>query len=312
MADATFAIVCDSACDLTVAQLGRLGVVLVPHTLTVGEKSWRDVSERDSDEVYELLAEKGARAIVRTPVSVDDLLAAYRELGRQGFDHVVSVHSAAVGSSVPDIAREAAELVADEIMVEVLETGSASLGTGIVIERLAAFRAAGMPCSQALSVAHDVARSIRLFFSPAPNSNFVRHGARSRHSALVARASALRVRLVGERGLFLVSCGEMTQCVRTSDVDVVCRRIAAAITAVRKAEGDVSYVELYSGSRQLLRPLDAALAEAGLESGRLGSWRVSPGVASCVGLGAIGVAFLPNALLTRGGVGEPVTPEQVD
>lgn len=116
----------------------------------------------------------------------------------------------------------------------------------------------------------------------------------------------LRVRLVGERGLFLVSRGEVTQTVRSTDIADLCGRIAHAMSAVAHAEGPLDYVELYGCDRKALRPLEKPLDTNEFEAERMGVTRVSPSNVGFVGRPAVGVAFVPDSLFERVGANQPI------
>lgn len=300
----SFGIVCDSGCDLTPAQLGRLGVALVPHHVSAGQVSWLDRVDVSDEDALERMGVRGAGVVVEE-AKADELLAAYQALVAEGCKAIVSVHSTETLSEMCGRARAAAALLDDSVRVEVLDTGTASIGTGIVVERLSAMRAAGVPLEDALRAAHEIAAGVRLMFIPASSSRLVRRRARSRHSGLVGRASMLRVRLVGERGLFLVSRGEVTQTVRSTDMADLCGRIAHAMSAVAHAEGPLDYVELYGRDRKALRPLEKPLDTNEFQAERMGVVRASPSVVGFVGMPAVGVAFVPDSLFERVGADQP-------
>lgn len=300
----SFGIVCDSGCDLTPAQLGRLGVALVPHHVNAAEKSWLDRVGLDDEAAFARMGDRAAGVVVEE-AGADELLATYQALVDEGYKTIVSMHSAEALSEMCPRAREAAARLGDAARVEVLDTGTASIGTGIVVERLSAMRAAGVPLEDALVAVREIAAGVRLMLIPASSSRLVRRRARSRHSGLVSRASLLRVRLVGERGLFLVSCGEITQTVRSTDLTDLCGRIAHAMSAVARVEGPLDYVELYGRDRKLLRPLEKPLDTNEFEARRMGVTRISPGNIGFVGMPAVGVAFVPNSLFERVGADQP-------
>lgn len=300
----SFGIVCDSGCDLTPAQLGQLGVALVPHHVTAQGADWLDRVDLADDDALARMGTRAADAVV-VEAGADELLAAYRELVDAGCRTIVSVHSTEALSQMCAHAREAAALLGDAARVEVLDTGTASIGTGIVVERLSALRAAGASVDDVLAAVREIAAGVRLMFIPASSSRLVRRRARSRHSGLVSRASMLRVRLVGERGLFLVTRGEVTQTVRSTDMADLCGRIAHAMSAVARDEGPLDYVELYARDRKQLRPLEKPLDTNEFEAERMGVTRVSPGIVGFVGAPAVGVAFVPDSLFERVGANQP-------
>lgn len=302
----SFGIVCDSGCDLTPTQLGRLGVALVPHHVNVGESSWLDRVGLDDQTAFDRMGERAAGVVVEEAGS-DELLAAYQALVDEGCTTIVSVHSAEALSEMCPRAREAAARLGDAAHVEVLDTGTVSIGTGIVVERLSTMRAAGVPLCEALAAVREIATGVRLMFIPASSSRLVRRRARTRHSGLVSRASLLRVRLVGERGLFLVSRGEITQTVRSTDLADLCGRVAHAMSAAAHAEGPLDYVELYGRDRKLLRPLEKPLDTNEFEARCMGVTRISPSNIGFVGMPAVGVAFVPDSLFGRVGADQPTS-----
>ena len=58
----SFGIVCDRGCDLTPAQLGRLGVALVPHHVNTGQQSWLERVGVSDDDALERMAVRGTDA----------------------------------------------------------------------------------------------------------------------------------------------------------------------------------------------------------------------------------------------------------
>ncbi len=113
MAEKDYAIVCDETSDLPLSFLERAGVV--PLRL---------------DDVRD-----AAGALGRV----------YRDLAGRGFPQVISIHSAALFSPVVDGAKIAAEACADVCDVLVVDSGSASAATGMLVDRAARYRHLDVP-----------------------------------------------------------------------------------------------------------------------------------------------------------------------
>ena len=265
-----FAIVCDRGCDLPPLYLEKA------QATPVGA-------------VAQTLA---------TPLSDDELTSGfvrtYRALAEKDRPRIASVHSCARFSREVACAREAAAAVADVTDVQVIDSGSASAATGMVLFRLACHWADGVPFSDAVDAARRLADHVRFLVIPSPSSGFSRRRTRRSRSGLLARAtSSLRMRLSGERGLYLVSRGEITQLARSGDLADLTGRLAHAMSSVSANEGPLVYATVETGDLRALRTLEKPLDTNEFESRCLGTLRATPGVAEAVGEGAVGVAFAP-------------------
>lgn len=270
MPDRDFAIVCDRGCDLPSPYLGRAQATLV-----------------------------GAVAqTLGTPLSDDQLTAefvrTYRELARGGHSRIASVHSCASFSRELACAQAAAEAVSDEADVRVVDTGSASAATGMVLFRLACHQAEGASLEDAVAAVRELSRHVRMLVIPAPHARFSRRRARRGRVGLIGRATlSLRTRISGERGLYLISGGEVTQLARSSELADLTGKLAHAMSSVAASEGPLVYASVETGDAQALRMMEKPLDTNEFEASKLGTLRATPGVESILGAGAVGVALAP-------------------
>ena len=137
MAEKDYAIVCDETSDLPLSFLERAGVVPL-----------RLDDARDA-----------AGALGRV----------YRDLAGRGFPQVISIHSAALFSPVVDGAKIAAEACADVCDVLVVDSGSASAATGMLVDRAARYRHLDVPAPEAAALA-ELAAHVRLLVVPAASA----------------------------------------------------------------------------------------------------------------------------------------------
>ena len=276
MLERNFTIVCDRGCDLPPVYLERAQATVL-----------EDVPHDALGHVDEVAL---TQALVRT----------YRALAAQGHDKIVSVHSCASFSPVVTCAREAAAACEGVADVRVIDAGSASAATGMVIFRLMCHWADGATLDEAVEQAQRLAGSVRLLVIPTVAARFARRRSRKPRAGLLGRAtSSLRIRISGERGLYLVSRGEVTQLARSSELSDLTGRLAHAMSAVAASEGELVYATIETGDARALRALEKPLDTNEFEARRLGSVSASSQVEKVVGQGAVAVAFAPADVYWR-------------
>lgn len=262
-----FAIACDSGCDLSPSFLEERGVSLV------------DVSEG------------GGGSDVRAA-----LAAAYRSLAERGARGVVSVHSARALDPVLGCAEAAAKELSDLIDVHALDTGLLSLATGMVAERLSSYRAQGATLDEAMAAASSFATTVRLLLIPSSPAWLSRHRERRHDVGRIGRVtSRLRVRLSGERGLFLVSHGVVTHLARDTEVVELTSRLAHAVSAVYAAYGPLVYAKIEADDPRCMRSLEKSLNTNEFEARCLGKVRLAPENERLLGPGTVGVVVAPES-----------------
>lgn len=271
MAEKGFAIVTDSSCDLPASFLERAGVAHVELSL-LGDS-----------------ADAVAPALER----------AYRDLAARGYARVVSVHSAPCFSPALEAAHMAAASCADAIEVAPVDSGSGSAATGMLVDRVARHRYFDVPFERAVAAAEALAPHVRLLVVPTTSARFGRRRGRFRLGALARATSSLRVRISGERGLYLLSRGEITQLARATELIDLTSRLAHAMSAVAASEGPLVYALVETGDARTLRAAEKPLDTNEFESRCLGTVRATPAVETLIGTGAVAVAFAPAAAYDR-------------
>lgn len=261
---ANFAIVCDSGCDLSSSFLEEGGISCV------------DVSQG--------------------PLTAATLAETYRGLASRGVTSIVSAHSAQALDDACERAREAADEVRADVDVRVLDTGLLSLATGMVVERLAAYRDEGAAPDEAVAAASAFAATVRLLLVPSSSTWLSRYRDNHGRARGIRRlTSSLRVRLSGERGLFLVSHGSVTHLARDTEVVELTSRLAHAMSAVYAAYGPLVYAKLEAGDPRGMRSLEKSLDTNEFESRCLGRVRLSLSTEHMLGEGTLGVVVAPES-----------------
>lgn len=269
MAEKDFAIVCDASCDLSLSFLEKAQVVPV----------------RLAD-----LESVSSEAFERT----------YRGLAEKGHASAVSIHSAASFSPLIGCAREAAAACADVIDVRVVDSGSASAATGMLIDRAARHRYYGASLEDSVDALQALAAHVRLLVIPVSSTlQAVRRRRRGRAGLIGRAAATIRTRVTGERGLYLVSGGEVTQLARNIDIAALSDRLAHAAAAVSANDGPLLHAFVEDGNTRALRMVERALEEGGVRSTCLGTVRALPVTEEVVGAGSVAVAIVPESAYRR-------------
>lgn len=300
MACKPFAIVCDSTCDLPPEIISRLEVVCVPLGVEIAGRVLMDGTDRD--EAVALLGRRKSGHVEL--LSKERMLDVYRRLIDEGYDRIVTVCSSLITTGSWSAAEEAASELSDaDHMLRTVDAGVSSVGLGMVVERLAMAREAGIQFEEAIARSRAFAREVRVLFIPEASSPFMRGNLRSRKSGIMARASSLRLRVVGERTLFLQTRGESTALARSTDLSDLCGHAAHAMSSISAQEGELVYAVIGMGASKTLRALEKPLDTNEFCSTRLGRGLVSPSILASVGFDAAGVAFAPRKAYVEAGAG---------
>ena len=300
MACKPFAIVCDSTCDLPPEIISRLEVVCVPLGVEIAGCVLMDGADRD--EAVALLGRRKSGHVEL--LSKERMVDVYRRLIDEGYDRIVTVCSSLINTGSWNAAEEVASELSDaDHMLRTVDAGVSSVGLGMVVERLAMAREVGIQFEEAIARSRAFAREVRVLFIPEASSPFMRGNLRSRKSGIMARASSLRLRVVGERTLFLQTRGESTALARSTDLSDLCGHAAHAMSSISAQEGELVYAVVGMVGSKTLRALEKPLDTNEFCSTKLGRGLVSPSILASVGFDAAGVAFAPRKAYLEAGAG---------
>ncbi len=143
----------------------------------------------------------------------------------------------------------------------------------------------------------EVKDQLRVLFIPTSDAAFVRRRAQRRHgSALVARASEFKIRLVGERLLYLLKGREFTALARGTSLDDLCARAVQAMSSVSASLGSLDYVILHTQDSASLRSVKKHLDTNEFSYCCKGELTVTPQIAELIGAGGVAIVFVPESL----------------
>lgn len=256
----------------------------------------------DRDEAVALLGRRKSGHVEL--LSKERMVDVYRRLIDEGYDRIVTVCSSLINTGSWSAAEEAASELSDaDHMLRTVDAGVSSVGLGMVVERLAMAREVGIQFEEAIARSRAFAREVRVLFIPEASSPFMRGNLRSRKSGIMARASSLRLRVVGERTLFLQTRGESTALARSTDLSDLCGHAAHAMSSISAQEGELVYAVVGMDGSKTLRALEKPLDTNEFCSTKLGRGLVSPSILASVGFDAAGVAFAPRKAYLEAGAG---------
>lgn len=153
-------IVTDSTSDVPTDVAERLGIVVVPAYVQLGNSSYRDRVELSRESFYAQLPEMPASPTTAVP-PIDDFVGAYREC-LESADEVVAILVSAKLSGLCSAARVAAQQVPD-LKVHILDSGQVSMGLGWMVIAAAEAAARGCGVRDVTAAAQATGRRIRLY-----------------------------------------------------------------------------------------------------------------------------------------------------
>jgi DegV family protein with EDD domain len=280
------AVVTDSTSDIEQGQID--GIDVVPLHLHFGDEVFDDginLSKADFwRRMRRILAEGG-----ELPTTSQPSPGAFRDryarlLAREGVDEIVSVHISGKLSGTVNSARQGASLLENGATVEVVDTLSASLGTGWAAEAALAAVQTGATAAEAAQAARETAERVQLLLFVETLDYLLRGGR-------IGRARHLAGRLLRMRPLLEVVDGEIADIERPRTRKKALDRLFAHIMS----QGQPERVGILHGAT----PGDAdALARrvsdacGGMPVGTVLS---TPVIGAHVGPGTVGVAIMRPA-----------------
>ena len=154
-------IVTDSTCDLPAEVIARYGIVVVPLYINVAGKGYLDGVEMTREEFYRNLPTYSS-APTTAAASPEKYRQVYESLAQQGAREILSIHISVSLSTVLNTARLAAQQV-ESIPVTVYDSRQLSLGTGFLVETAARLAAEGRSMGEIIAALDDQVRRSRVF-----------------------------------------------------------------------------------------------------------------------------------------------------
>ncbi len=272
-------IITDSTADLSAETYERHDIGLVPLTIHLGERTWRDFYDVEPDEYYAMLRRTHAFPSTSQP-SPQDFIEAFSPFVASG-EPVLSIHLSSKLSGTYQSALLARSHFS-EAPIEVIDSLQASLGLGMMILLCVEKAESGDSFDEVVSLARGLTGKIQTYFS-VDSLEYLQRGGR------IGRAQALLGTLMKVKPLLRLTGGEVQplEKIRTTE------RLLSRFLELVKEAADESPLRLSTGesdtSEVMTGLLDRILRIPGVSF--VHRCKLGGVITSHAGPGALAVAF---------------------
>lgn len=174
-----YVIITDSCCDLPASLIKQLDIVVIPLTVTIDGKSFRNYpDERDikTKDFYDLLRQE--KVSITSQLNPEDHIREAEPWLQKGVDILSLSFSSALSGTYQSavIAYKELKLKYPEREIQVIDTLSASLGQGLLVQEVAKRKAEGMSLTQVASWIEGNKMSISHLFTVTDLNHLKRGG----------------------------------------------------------------------------------------------------------------------------------------
>ena len=276
----TVRIVTDSTSDIDGETARRLGIAVVPQDVRFGTRSFEDGVTITPDEFYSMLS-ASPELPTTSQASPGRFREVYEELGRDS-DGIVSIHISSKISGTCNSAQQGASAASAGCPIEVIDSGQATMGLGLVVLAAAEAARRGAALEEVVSVALSAvgrAQCVCLF----ETLEYLRRGGR------IGKAQALVGSVLKIKPMTIVRDGEVHPLGRARTFPRALANLKEAVRGFAPIESlAVSYSTTPEVAREVADDLKGLLPE-GAEPHIV---RFGPALGVYAGPGAIGVSLL--------------------
>jgi len=148
----TIRIVTDSTSDIPSEVARKLGISIVPLTVSFGKKVYRDGLDLNAEEFYSKLAQSEELPKTAQP-SVGSFIDVYETLAQQD-NEIISIHLSNKLSGTYNAALLAKEAMTKDCRIEVVDSKSVSMGLGLTVIAAAKAVRDGVTFKEAMDIIH--------------------------------------------------------------------------------------------------------------------------------------------------------------
>ena len=241
-------VVTDSTADFAAGVCERLGIVVIPLSVTWDQDTYRDKIDLTTAEFYAMLPRRSSVPTTSAPPAGLFEETYERMLGE--VDHVVSVHLAGKLSATFDVARAAAERVGGG-RVTAIDSGQTTMCLGWLAERAAELGNEGASVEQVVGEVRAWVPRLRLY-AVLDTLEYLKRGGR------IGRAQAFMGALLNIKPMLAVRDGEVNPVERVRSRSAAVRRLVDVVAS----QGPIARVGiLHGGAPEMLDELEALFRE---------------------------------------------------
>ncbi len=259
----TIRIVADSASDIPSEVAQKLGISIVPLTVSFGKEVYRDGIDLNAAEFYSKLVQSKTHPVTSQP-SIGNFIDAYKALARKG-DEIISIHLSSKLSGTYNAASQAKEAMTKDCRIEVVDSESVSMGTGLTVIAAAKAIRDGASFQQAIDIVHHSIPRIHLvaFFQ---TLEYLERGGR------IGKGKALLGTLLHVKPIIIVRDGEVQPFGRARTRMGALRRLynfAESLLHIR--ELSIMYTTIFEEVKILAGLLNPIFPQARIQTAQVGS-----------------------------------------
>ena len=276
----TVRIVTDSTSDIDDETARQLAIAVVPQNVHFGTRSYEDNVTITPDEFYGMLL-NASELPTTSQASPGRFKETYDGLG-QDADGIVSIHISAKISGTCNSARQAALATSARCPVEVIDSGQASMGLGLIVMAAAELAMQGASQPEIVAAARSAvgrAQCLCLF----ETLEYLQRGGR------IGKAQALMGSLLKIKPMTIVRDGEIHSLGRA-------RTFRRALTELKRAARELAPAESLAVMHSTTPEIASAVAEDLMDMLPQGSQpriaRFGPALGVYAGPGALGIALI--------------------
>ena len=279
------AIITDTDCDLAPEELAALGVQCVPLSVTgAGGETFGTQNTSDNIErYYDHLA--GCDDLPKTSMpSPVDFANLFSQLALDGYTHALMVLIPETMSGTAQAARLAAQ--STSLCVDVVETHRNTLALGLIVRKLAHMRADGATYTQLVTAAGSLHRQVDIVFVVDTLKNLVKGGRTGKAVGLAA--ALLDIKPV----LTVDDDGEVVTLAKVRSMKRALPKLADVAEELVERLGALEGYFVHVRNRAGADKLRELFEQRGIAFEELCTRQVGPVIATHVGLGTVGFAYI--------------------
>lgn len=193
-------IVTDTACDLSIASLLRMGVAVAPHTLTLKGEMYRDWRDVDPPTLYGWMLDDNHLPKSEAP-EPEAFIGVYRRFLKL-HKEIISVHVSSQLSPTLEHARTAAKALQVEDRITFVDSGTVSVALAEMVTGAAELARSKASKQHILWELERIRKHMKLLCTPESLEWLVRYGKTGRPSSLLDTVTQQRPLFVLEKGVF--------------------------------------------------------------------------------------------------------------
>lgn len=287
----SFGIVTDSTCDWDAHEYQARKVQMVPLSIKIDDDIVLDVAQISAEEFYDRMqaAKHLPMSSQPTPAAFD---AAYQALEQGGCDQIISIHIAGVLSGTVNAASLAAAHA--DVPVSVVDAKTTTAGLGLLVQRLCDLRDAGATAEEALAETGALIPQNRFYLAVDNLENLLKGGRLSEDQAMQATLLNIKPELTFDERGALEAYG------KGKGMKGVVKDFAKAVQERTEQTGRQRVRFLSTRNEEAVESLKEALAQAGVDYVDCGTCKCGATIATHVGIGAVGLACIPERVAVAG------------